>query len=409
MKKIVAVLLTLTLVFGTVMTGCSGSGDTAGTSGKTADTKEVTADGKDSADTGDAYQVDTGEAKYPVASELERHKIGVLWYGWTDLLSTSIKKNMDYIGKEFNCEIVYAEAMSAEEAIAETENLIAAGCEGIISLFVYANMIEKCEETGVFLAQFCNETTDSELLTMIKDSKYFAGMVNENDEACGEAMVDDLYERGCRNIVWLAPAAGMSTNHDNRVRGIETATARYKDLNVLSNYRGDEMSDALTTFAVTYPDLDGIILTGGASGGTEEFYQVMTSEGLSDRGVIFATIDIGEGTDERLASGDLGWIAGGQFPTSGVAFTLVYNAITGNKVLSDPTKALYRKFMVLQSVDDYNAYKTYVEGDIPPYSGDELKSLIVKFNPEANVELYNQFDDNYGIDDVVARHKELFK
>lgn len=342
---------------------------------------------------------------------MERFKIGVLWYGWTDVLSLSIKKNLDYISEQFNCEIVYAEAMTVEAAITATENLIQSECDGIISLFLYADMIKQCEEAGVYLAQFCNGTSDPELLGLISESEYFTGIVNEDDYACGVAMVDDLYARGCRNIVWLAPAAGFATNHDDRVRGIEDALKKYDDLNVPASYRGTDQVSAIETFAVTYSDIDGIILTGGASGGTESFFQVMTSEGLSDRGVIFATIDIGEGTGDRLETGDLGWIAGGQFPTSGIAFTLVYNALTGNKVVEDPTQILARKFMALQSYEDYENYVKYVEGEIPPYSGDELKALIVSLNDgmtaQDTIDLYQKYNDSYSIDDVVERHKDL--
>ncbi|MHB8127853.1 MAG: sugar ABC transporter substrate-binding protein [Mobilitalea sp.] len=401
MKKLMAIILTVSMVLGG-LTGCSNS--------KTSSNEDTSTEAKVTAaadsTTEDGYgDIDTGESKYPVAADLETHKIGVIWYGYTDLLGASVKKNMEYIGKQFNCEIVFSAAYLPEDIVSETENLIQNGVEGIMTLGINANMIEQCDKAGVYIAQFCNETTDEEILGMMKDSKFFVGMVNENDEACGEAMVDDLYERGCRNIVWLSLQAGASANHDNRVRGIEKAIAKYSDLNVLSNYRGDEMADALTNFAVTYPEMDGIITTGGAS---EEIYQVMSSEGLSGK-VTFATIDIGEGTGDRLESGDLGWIGGGQFPTSSIAFSLLYNAITGNKILEDNTQVLLRQFMVLQNMDDYNNYVTYVEGDIPPYTGDEIKALIKEFNPDASIDLYNEYNTSYSIGDVVTRHSNLFQ
>lgn len=405
MKKVMAVILSVVLVLGT-LTGCSDS--TTANSGEAAASDDA-AVAATQAPSEDSYaEVATEESLYPAAEELEAHKIGVIWYGYTDQLGASVKKNLEYLGKQFNCEMVFSAAYLPEDVVTETENLIQNGVEGIMTLGMSASVVEKCDAAGVYLAQFCNETTDEEILGMMKASDYFVGMVNENDEACGAAMVDDLYERGCRNIVWLAPAAGMSTNHDNRVRGIESALTKYSDLNVLTNYRGDEMADALTSFAVTYPDMDGIILTGGANGGTEEIYQVMSSEGLAGN-VLFATIDIGEGTGERLESGDLGWIGGGQFPTSGIAFSLLYNALTGNKILEDNTQVLLREFMVLQSTEDYSNYVTYVEGDIPPYTGDEIKALIKAFNPDASIDLYNTYDSSYGIDDVVARHRELIK
>ncbi len=399
MKKpaILALFLAFVLLFGTL--GCVAPAET-----------NANATQPEATTAGDSVnEVTSTENKdnYPAASELDPYKVGVMWYSYSDQLGSSIKKNLEYLGKDFNVEFTFVEAYLPEDSVAATENLIQNGVDGIMSLVIYPDMIQQCETAGVYLSQFCNETTDADMLTMIADSKYFVGMVNENDEACGEAMVDDLYARGCRNIVWLSIPAGAASNHDSRVRGIETAVAKYPDLKVLANYRGDKMGEALQSFAVTYPDMDGIIATGGSNGGTEEFYQIMTSEGLTDRGVVFATIDIGQGTGERLASGDLGWIGGGQFPTSGIAFSLLYNAITGNKILDNPEKALYRNFMTLQSEEDYNNYVKFVEGDIPPYTSGEIKALIKAFNPDASIELYNLYNSTYSIEDVVARHANI--
>ncbi len=399
MKKLLALVLCMAVTAG-MLAGCGASGAKSNNSGNT---ESDTAESKTSG--GDEYDFDAGESEYPSADELEPHKIGVIWYGYTDQLSTSMKKNMDYLASEFNIEVVYAEAYLAEDCISETENLIEAGCEGIMTLGLYAAMVDKCEEAGVYLTQFCNVVTDEEILGMIRESEYFAGMITESDVSGGEMMVDDLYERGCRNIVWLSLQAGASANHDNRVRGIEAGIKKYDDLNVLSTYRGTDIAEALTTFAATYPEMDGILITGGDA---EEYYQVMTSEGLSGN-VILATFDIGKGTDERLERGDLGWIAGGQAPTSGIAFSLLYNAITGTKILEDTTQPLYRNFLILQSVEDYNNYVKYAEGDIPAYTGDEIKALIKAFNPDAGIALYEEYNSNYSIDDIVERHADLFK
>lgn len=399
MKKLLAVVLCVVMI-GSMLAGC---GNTDSTSASPSEENENTV--AEAETTEDTYDFESGESEYPSADELEPYKIGVIWYGYTDQLSTSMKKNMDYLATQFNLEIVYAEAYLAEDCISETENLIEAGCKGIMALGLYAAMVEKCEEAGVYLVQFCNVVTDEEILSMIKDSEYFVGMVTESDISGGEMMVDDLYERGCRNIVWLSLQAGGSANHDNRVRGIESGIGKYDDLNVLGSYRGTDISEALTTFAVTYPEMDGILITGGDA---EEYYQVMTSEGLSGN-VILATFDIGAGTDERLESGDLGWIAGGQAPTSGIAFSLIYNALTGNKIIEDPTQPLYRDFLVLQSVQDYDNYVKYTEGDIPAYTGDEIKALIKEFNPEAGISLYEEYNSSYSIDDIVERHAGLFE
>lgn len=350
--------------------------------------------------------VEDEDSEYPKADELEAYSVGVLLWGYTDQLGGSVKKNLEYLGKEFNVEFTFVDALTTDEYISGTENLIQKGVDGILSLLVLPSMIEACDASGVYLQQILNENTDPDTLKLMSEAEYFTGMITEDDYECGVAMVDDLYARGCRNIVWIAPESGMAANHDNRVRGIEAAIEKYDDLNVLANYRGSEQPEALQSFAATYPEMDGIVVTGGAGGGTESIYQIMRSEGLNGQAIL-ATIDIGEGTGEKIESEELGWIAGGQYPTTGVAFAILYNAIVGTPINDSPEKTIYRPFMVLQSKEDYDNYMKYVEGDIPPYTGDEIKALIKKFNPDASLALVEEYGEAYGIEDVVKRHEDL--
>lgn len=109
-----------------------------------------------------------------------------------------------------------------------------------------------------------------------------------------------------------------------------------------------------------------------------------------------------------MESGDLAWIAGGQYPTTGIAFSALYNAIVGTPVIEDNTKTVFRPFMTIQSPEEFDQYIKYVDGDVPPYTGEEIKALIKKFNPEASIKLYEQYNEAYSIEDVVERHKDLF-
>jgi len=389
-RKVLSIMLVLAMVC--LLAACGTN--TAGTkSDSSAGFKEIQSD---------------ASGKYPSADELTPYKIGVLYWGYTDLLGSQIKKNLDYLGKEFNCEMVYSDGgMSIEGYVTATENLIQGGVNGIISIFALPGMIEACEKAGVYLVQALNETTDPDTVELMKNSKYFVGMFTENDYECGYTMVEDLYNKGCRNICYMSPSPGMAANHDNRVRGIEDALKDYPEVKLLANYRGEQQVEALQNFAAIYPEMDGLIVTGGVQGGTESIYQTIQSEGLSGK-VKFATIDIGEGTAERLKSGDLAWIAGGQYPTTGIAFSALYNAIVGTPVIEDNTKTVFRPFMTIQSPEEFEQYIKYVDGDVPPYTGDEIKALIKKFNPEASLKLYEQYGEAYGIEDVVKRHKDLF-
>lgn len=265
-KKILSAILVLVMVC--LLSACGA--DTAGTNSSSSDGfKDIQS---------------SSDGKYPGADELPQYKIGVLYWGYTDLLGSQIKKNLDYLGKEFNCEMVYADGgTSIEGYVTSTENLIQGGVDGIVSIFALPGMIEACEKAGVYLVQALNETTDPDTIELMKNSKYFVGMFTENDYECGYTMVEDLYNKGCRNICYMSPVPGMAANHDNRVRGIEDGLKDYPEVKLLSNYRGDQQVEALQNFAAVYPEMDGLIVTGGVQGGTESIYQTIQSEGLPEK------------------------------------------------------------------------------------------------------------------------------
>ncbi|MFV0414633.1 MAG: sugar ABC transporter substrate-binding protein [Oscillospiraceae bacterium] len=236
MKKLVATLLAAFLLSSS-LAACSAQG--GGSSAPAAINR-------------DEYQTTESGGEYPSATELPSYKIGVLLWGYTDVLGASVKRNLEYVGKEFNCEMVFAEGGTggAEAYVSATENLIQAGCDGIVSLTAYAGQIEACDKAGVYLGIMLNEIADDQTRQQAAASDYFVGMVTENDEECGRMMVQDLYEQGCRNIVYIAPAPGIA-NHDNRVRGIEAAVEEYDDLTLITNYRGSEQAEALQSFALS--------------------------------------------------------------------------------------------------------------------------------------------------------------
>ena len=75
-----------------------------------------------------------GDSGYPAASELPPYKFGFLIWGTTDALGASVKKNMDYLVKEFNCEIEFVKCLTAEDYVSATETLVQKGVDGIFSL-----------------------------------------------------------------------------------------------------------------------------------------------------------------------------------------------------------------------------------------------------------------------------------
>lgn len=335
------------------------------------------------------------------------YKIGFSYYTFSDSLGSAFKRVLEYTAKELNCEMLFLEwpTTSIEGAVEANENLVEAGCDGIITGFVTPAVLDACEKANVPFIMTCGIINDESLLEKCVASNTFVGMISEDDYKAGYDMLQGLYDDGARNIAYLANAPGSSTAHDNRVRGMEKFLEEHPDMNLVSSFRGDgsEQANAARQIWTAYPEIDGIAVTGNNGAIIAAIY----ADGLQDR-IKFAGVDIQENTDVYLEDGTMSWVAGGQFPTMQISFTLLYNYLTGNQMIQDKAQPLYRPFMYISSPEEYQDYVTYMEGDVPAYTGDELRALCTVFNPDANLKTIEDYNNNYSIQDLVERHKDLY-
>jgi ABC-type sugar transport system substrate-binding protein len=170
------------------------------------------------------------------------------------------------------------------------------------------------------------------------------------------------------------------------------------------NYSAGLARDAIDSFAASYPEMDAIFATYGQ----EAQYQAIHANDLTGK-VRYACIDISESTGEYLASGDLSWIAGGQYGTMMVGFAILYNYLAdGTRIIPDTSVTLYRPFLEVGSLSDYESYVKYVDGKIPVYSIGEVGNMIHAFNPEADFAYFQKLGTDYSIADILARHGEIF-
>ena len=95
-------------------------------------------------------------------------KIGVSIWGVTDNQGALCKKYLDYAADALGIELVYAlNASEADGVVNSMNNLIQAGCQGIIvcnySDGELVSSIDVCEEAGVYLSQFFRTVSDPEM------------------------------------------------------------------------------------------------------------------------------------------------------------------------------------------------------------------------------------------------------
>lgn len=339
--------------------------------------------------------------------ELPPIKVGFVCWGYSDLLSNQYVKYFDYLAENMNLEIVYTTAYSSEEHIAATENLISSDVDVILDYDCYAKMMELCETAGVYLSQYTLEISSPELKKQLETYDHWVGYSVCDDYDTGCKMAELMYEQGCRNIATIAIAPGSSAA-DLRWNGVVDTVAKYDDMQIVAEYRNDDTGEfgaAVQNMISIYSNLDGIILMGGSDGASDSVIQALEIEGMIGT-IKLATVDIEETSREDVERGALHVIAGGQFVDPAMLFIPVYNAVTGSPMTEEPF-TLYGKNLFLETKEDFETYAKYIEGDVLPYTFEELKPYLRAFNPDASYEEFAEFYGQYSLEEVRERHAEL--
>ena len=167
-KKVTATALAATMVLG--MTACGGSKDTttADSSSSAAETPAAATDNKDI-------------------------KIGVSIWSSTDVLGSQCKLILDEAAKALGVQVQYVDQGHVSEKVtASVEQLVAAGCQGIIicnsSDTEMTSAIKTCNDNKVYLAQFfrvISKDNSADIYQMATDYAYYIGAVHEDEPANG--------------------------------------------------------------------------------------------------------------------------------------------------------------------------------------------------------------------------------
>ena len=83
-------------------------------------------------------------------------------------------------------------------------------------------------------------------------------------------------------------------------------------------------------------------------------------------------------------------------------FTMMYNALQGNPLekVSVPVN-----FITCKTAEEFDNYANYLHADgVYCWTADELKNVIVSFNPEAKAETLVEMGATYSTEDTMARH-----
>ena len=389
-KKVTATALAATMVLG--MTACGGSKDT------------TTADSSSSAAT------ETPAA----ATDNKDIKIGVSIWSSTDVLGSQCKLILDEAAKALGVQVQYVDQGHVSEKVtASVEQLVAAGCQGIIicnsSDTEMTSAIKTCNDNKVYLAQFfrvISKDNSADIYQMATDSAYYIGAVHEDEPANGEALVNILLEKGDRNIgligweqgdaTWLGRWEGYKAGVEkwNEANPDDKATLSEPQYAGTTSEGGSKAAEALMA---ADPNLDALIPAGGGGDPLQGAIAAVERAGKTQDIDIVST-DFLPDLGERLENGSMAGQSGGHYCDPLIAFMMVYNAIKGNysgfegKFEDVPFPYLY-----VSSADDYKAYEQYFVDQLP-YTDEELVSMS-----ELDLDGLKEAAAKISIEDAAAR------
>ena len=374
LKKVAAVLLATTMVVG--MTACgsgSDSSEPANTDGNSSDSTEST---DDTASTTTAP---------------DKIKIGVSIWSSTDVLGSQCKKILDAAADALGVEVQYVDQGHVSEKVtASVEQLVAAGCQGIIicnsSDTEMTSAIKTCDDNKVYLSQFfriISEENSADIYQAAKDSAYYIGAVHEDEPANGEALVNILLNNGDRNIGLIGWEQGDATwlgRWEGYKAGVEKWNADHPDDQATLSepqYAGTTSeggSKAAEALMAADPSLDALIPAGGGGDPLQGAIAAVERAGKTDSIDIVST-DFLPDLGERLANGSMAGESGGHYCDPLISFMMVYNAIKGNyKDFAGKFEDVPFPYLYVSSADDYADYEKYFVDQLP-YTADELVEM----------------------------------
>lgn len=394
LKKVTAAALAATMVVG--MAACGSGSETASSS--------------DSA----ASSSGTEAAATPAVTDNSKIKIGVSIWSSTDVLGSQCKLILDAAADALGVEVQYVDQGHVSEKVtASVEQLVAAGCQGIIicnsSDTEMTSAIKTCNDNGVYLAQFfriISETNSADIYQAAKDSAYYIGAVHEDEPANGEALVNILLDKGDRNIgligweqgdaTWLGRWEGYKAGVDkwNEAHPDDPAQLSEPQYAGTTSEGGSKAAEALMA---ADPNLDALIPAGGGGDPLQGAIAAVERAGKTQDIDIVST-DFLPDLGDRLENGSMAGESGGHYCDPLIAFMMVYNAIKGNYTgFAGNFEDVSFPYLYVSSAEDYQAYEKYFVDQLP-YTSDELVEM-------SNLDLsaLKEAAKNISIEDAASR------
>lgn len=371
-KRLLSLLLALAMVF--ALAACGDSGE-------------------EKPDASQSGVSDT--ASDSVQDEMPHYKIGILYHTnsggcWERMLDAA-----EYMADELNCDIMTAVGSNADAILTEVENFIAAGVDAVIignEGGITSRLVNVCADAGVYIAfSDCGlSAIEEDDYSTYSTNPYYLGHVAHDEYADSYACVKDMIEKGAKNFVIFGLPPGISSNFDKRAvgaadaikeAGLDYVEARSYSMAELGNTLMAQYpeTDAIFSF-VTTPDNFNVPDMASKYGGKLQISAYMVGDVSYEFDVGFLT-HVSVGSEARLQT----------------TFALVYSALRGGRVANEdgtPAEILFPHLWIT-SGEDFKAFYSATTGGNHAYSIDEMKQLMMLYNPDVTPADYQAVADSF--------------
>ncbi len=431
MKKLLALVLCLTMSTSILLTGCGDKEKTETTQQVSEDTQKSEA--ADSTATG-STETEPTEANVPELDMSEKVKMGILVSDSTTAEALAFRTYyVEYIQNQYNVELIYSDEL--KDAAGETsaiDTFITNNCKAIISFssFDRAAQLEQCEEAGIYYAVATGTLTEEEYETY-KGYEHYIGAIGPSLEVeyqTGYDMAKHYLDQGKTNFAIFGGAIPYYTEmHIYRAAGMLAAMvdaggegASYKEAttkedivnqimadsgietvsigtnNIVGYVAGYDMDDAwfgkCAQMAQT-PDLEVILAVGNGS----DFFGTSVAE----TDIKVASVDAYVTSyGEAMEAGMLDYLAGKFSASIGPIFVATYRATLGLPVRTNDGNALAlsQGYWVAASAEEFNEFYAVDSSiDSPAYSKEILDTLLT-----VDYDTFAEFVGKYSFKDIVG-------
>ena len=321
-----------------------------------------------------------------------------------DIVVTSIKSVTDICGDEI---IESNDEGNIERIIADIENFISAGVDGILWLgFIETNFQtgpQKANAAGIPIAFVDKYPMDEDLFNSCRNLEYFAGGIGNSDYSGGANMAKYALELGCKKAIIEGAEVG-DTTHEPRIKGFtDVFTAGGGEILTVAHV--DAASDKTVVadnLIASYPNADCFF--GTSSDMALAGINACSVYGLTDVKVL--AVDMGPDLLPYLREGTLAAGCGAHWVNGMFTAILLENYLDGCPMLDDDGVVALLKTTPLIAVPAPMAdlYEKFWIDEFP-YEESEIKNMLYRYNPDVTIQDIKDALDRYSIEDrLIAKY-----